>query len=272
MFSPFLVIMNYDSMIKKIFFTNCGKFSSKQYKKLIKGTYINMKEYIIRRFKDSNNIKESIYRIRYDIEYAPLCKQCNKKLNMTYKPNHLYRDFCSYECSNRYNDKIRKCKNTCLEKYGVKSTWQKKDSRSKAINSFRSSISQQKRLSTLKKNHTFNISKPENESYKLLKDKYPDVKYQYKSEKYPFACDFYIPSLDLYIECNYHWTHGGHPFNENCLEDQEKLKLWKSKNTKFYNNAINTWTIRDPNKRKIASMNDLNLLEIWNIDELEYIQ
>ena len=35
-----------------------------------------------------------------------------------------------------------------------------------------------------------------------------DIIRQYKSDLYPFACDFYIPSLDLYIECNYHWTHG----------------------------------------------------------------
>ena len=32
-----------------------------------------------------------------------------------------------------------------------------------------------------------------------------------KYDRYPFACDFYISSLDLFIECNYHWTHGGKP-------------------------------------------------------------
>lgn len=35
---------------------------------------------------------------------------------------------------------------------------------------------------------------------------------QYTSERYPFLCDFYIKPLDLYIELNLYWTHGGHFF------------------------------------------------------------
>ena len=42
--------------------------------------------------------------------------------------------------------------------------------------------------------------------------------------------------IDLYIECNYHWTHGGHIFNKDNINDMEKLNKWKQKNTKFYNN------------------------------------
>ena len=48
-----------------------------------------------------------------------------------------------------------------------------------------------------------------------------------------------------------------------------KLKLWESKNTKFYRNAIITWTCRDVIKRNIANMNNLNYIEFWNINELE---
>ena len=157
-----------------------------------------------------------------------------------------------------------KRKQTLIEKYGVD-------------NYFKSEISKQKRFSeeciqkvldTKRKNHTFNTSKPEEESYKLLKEKYPDVLYQYKSDVYPFACDFYIPSLDTYIECNYHWTHGGKPY-EGTEEDNLILEQWKSKNTKFYNNAINCWTIRDVKKRNIAKQNNLNYLEFWDIEELK---
>ena len=36
----------------------------------------------------------------------------------------------------------------------------------------------------------------------------------------PFACYFYIPSLDLFIECNYRWTHGGKPY-EGTEDDKQ---------------------------------------------------
>jgi hypothetical protein len=121
---------------------------------------------------------------------------------------------------------------------------------------------------TKKKNNTFNSSSTENKSYLILKEKYIDVIKQYKSELYPFICDFYIPSLDLYIECNYHWTHGSHPYDKNNKEDQILLEKWKTKNTKYYNAAIHTWTIRDVNKRNIAKQNNLNYKEFYSILEL----
>ena len=103
---------------------------------------------------------------------------------------------------------------------------------------------------------------------KILKCKYSDIIRQYSSDLYPYLCDFYIPSLNLYIELNNHWTHGPHPFDPNNEEDIKLLEYWKSKNTKFYDNAIKTWTERDVNKRQIAFNNNLNLIEIKNIEEL----
>ena len=70
----------------------------------------------------------------------------------------------------------------------------------------------------------------------------------------------------MYIECNFSWTHGGHFFDENNIEDQEKLKLWKSKNTKYYDNAIKTWTVRDVKKHNIAIQNKLNYIVLWKED------
>ena len=117
-------------------------------------------------------------------------------------------------------------------------------------------------------NKTFNTSKPEEQTYILLKEKYPDIIRQYTSDVYPFNCDFYIPSLDLYIECNYSWTHGGHPFDVNNLDDINIVSIWESKNTEYYRNAITTWTIRDVNKRITALYNNLNFIEVWNINEI----
>jgi len=146
--------------------------------------------------------------------------------------------------------------NTCIKKYNVD-------------NIMKINLINKKRIITLLSNHTFTISKPENESYQLLKEKYPDVIHQYRSKVYPFSCDFYIPSLDLYIECNYHWTHGKHLYNKDSKEDNIILEKWKSKGTKYYNNAINTWTIRDPEKYNIAKKNNLNYLLFYNIDNLK---
>ena len=184
-------------------------------------------------------------------------------------------------------DILLKMKLTSLQKYGVEYSFQSDIVKEKIIQTslikygvehpIQSDIVKKKYnwkeitkkiYDTKHKNHTFNTSKSELESYDILKKKYPEVIRQYKSAKYPFACDFYIPSLDLYIECNYHWTHGGKPY-EGTEEDINKIKLWKSKNTKFYNNAIKCWSISDVYKRNIAKQNKINYIEFWNIEELK---
>ncbi len=193
-----------------------------------------------------------------------------------------------YGCENVFAaEEIKdKIKDTCISKYGTNNYIQCKEGRkkasiiSKAVNEKRKLTNlkkygsyyllnndkiQRKRLNTLKKNHTFNSSKIEQQFKKYLEQNYPnDFEYQYKSELYPFNCDFYIKSLDLYIEINGSWTHGGHPFNENNQDDINKLNEMKSKNSEYYQNAINTWTIRDVNKRNIAKENNLNYLEIFS--------
>ena len=181
-----------------------------------------------------------------------------------------------------------KIKETCLKKYGVDNTSKVDEIKQKIKNTFINKYGVDNpmkcdeiknkfnwdsmiinQIKSKRKNNTFNKSKLEDLSYDLLKEKYIDIIRQYRSELYPFNCDFYIPSLDLYIECNYGWTHCDHPFNENNKEDQLILKSWEDKNTNYYNNAINTWTIRDVNKRNIAKQNNLNYIEFWNINELK---
>ena len=171
-----------------------------------------------------------------------------------------------YGVNNISQSDIIKCKKeeTFIKHYGVKNNFNRPEIQKKC----NSEISQEKMYNTKKKNNTFNSSKSENKSFELLKEKYEDVIHNYKSKEYPFNCDFYIPSLNLYIECNYHWTHGGHPYNENNIDDQNTIKIWKEKNKKYYNNAIYTWTIRDVNKRNIAKQNNLNYKEFYSISEL----
>lgn len=118
---------------------------------------------------------------------------------------------------------------------------------------------QQKQYETKKKNGTFNTSIPEQKLYNKLKLKFPDVIHQYKDNKrYPFICDFYIPSKDLFIELNFHWTHGKEPFDKNNKNHLEILEKWKLKNNKFYNNAIYCWTLLDVKKLETFKKNKLN--------------
>lgn len=118
-------------------------------------------------------------------------------------------------------------------------------------------------IETKHRNGTLNTSKSELRCKNLLETKF-DINYQYKCEKYPYYCDFYIPQLDLYIECNFHWTHGEHIFDENNLDDIKIINNWKLKNTKYYDTAIYVWTELDPKKLQIAQQNNLNYLVFYS--------
>lgn len=80
---------------------------------------------------------------------------------------------------------------------------------------------------------------------------------QYSDQRYPYNCDFYIKSQDLFIEINYYWTHGSHPFNATCEADLEQLSqieqrqnLTGRKNS--YWTAESVWTQKDPQKLKMC--------------------
>lgn len=153
-----------------------------------------------------------------------------------------------------------KARQTCLEKYGVEYPLQN------------SEIITKVHLSK-KRNHTICSSKFEDKVFSLLVKKYKKIKRNYKSEKYPFACDFYIHDINVYIEIQGYFSHGKNgkkilgPYNQNNQEHQKILKIWKAKNNKIYDDAINVWTVRDPLKRKIAKDNNINLLEFFTIEE-----
>ena len=148
-------------------------------------------------------------------------------------------------------------KDSLIERYGVENIMQ--------IPGVLDKINETKR-----KNKTFNTSQIEELFKDYLEENNIEYIRQYKSEKYPFNCDFYIVKYDLYVEIQGNWTHGKHPYNPET--DNKIIEMWKSKNTKFYNNAIEVWTKRDPLKRKIAKDNNLRFLEIFsnNIDEVIY--
>lgn len=141
----------------------------------------------------------------------------------------------------------------------------------------------QKRISdTKRRNNSFHISSWEAMLTEKLSNLFPDLKTQYKEERYPFHCDFYIPSLDLFIECNFHWTHGRRPFNPGSEKDIEQLKRWEELGRsatsvrdkgQYYKNAITTWTDLDVRKRTIAEQNGLNYLVFYFLkDAVKWVE
>lgn len=139
---------------------------------------------------------------------------------------------------------------TCIKRYGTENPLSVIEIKNKILNSKR-------------KNKSFNTSNIEKEFANYLTTNGIEFERQYKSEQYPFACDFYISKYDLYIEIQANWVHGRKPF-VGSPEDNIKLNIWRNKNTKFYNNAIETWTKRDVLKRETAKKNKLNYLEIFS--------
>ena len=166
-----------------------------------------------------------------------------------------------------------KYKKTMKEKYGYTNSLQAPDIKKK----YDFNKMKEKEYLTKKKLGTYNSSKMEDKSYKLIKEKYPDVIRQYRSEVYPFNCDFYIPSLDLYVECQYGQFHNDRPYlgTEQDLKEIEILKekahkihIKTGKDQSRYDMVIDTWVNRDVKKRNIVKQNKLNYLEIWNLNQL----
>lgn len=161
-------------------------------------------------------------------------------------------------------ERRRKIRQSMYEKYGVYSFLES--------DVFQQSIAlyQKKAWHTKHRNGTFSSSKPERTMESLLKDVFgaENVLSQYTCERYPFHCDFYIKSLDLFIELNGTWTHGGHFFDENNQVDIMILNEWKQraseKGSRYYHVAIDTWTRRDLLKLQTAVDNNLNYLVFWD--------
>lgn len=184
-----------------------------------------------------------------------------KELNRLFKIK--YTKYINHDNSN-YNN-MEQHKRTNLIRRGVENYAQSQEYKDLYKNSEWVKNKIKKQYKTKKENGTFHTSDPEDEGYLKLLTKFPDAIHHYTIDKrYPFECDYYIPSLDLFIECHYFWTHGDQkynchePFDKNSSKHQKMLQRWKDKNTKFYDNAIKVWTYYDPLKLETFNKNNLN--------------
>lgn len=240
-------------------------------------------------FEDKQRIKQAVQN-KYNVENVANLQWVKDKKKATCKKKY---GVDSYTKTKECKDKVKK---TCLKHFGKTSNLATKEHKEKlkqysikkygVDNIFKSTEFkeylkknqdkiQQKMYNTKKQNNSFNKSEDEELVYQelLKKFKQEDVVRQYKSKQYPFACDFFIKSLSLYLECNFSWTHGKDgnsilgAFDKNNSKHIEILNKWKSKNTKYYNNAINTWTMLDVKKLKAFKDNKLNYKIFYNINQ-----
>lgn len=119
---------------------------------------------------------------------------------------------------------------------------------------------------------TFNTSEPEEALYAMLVERFgaDDVHRQHRDEeRYPWAADFWVESRDLFIELNATWTHGGGWYDANDPAHLVQVQAWAGKGTKFYDAAIQQWTVRDVAKRRAAAQHALNLVVLWDAKLLD---
>lgn len=188
------------------------------------------------------------------------------KMISTQRKNNLERYGVEYSWERE--DVKEKTKKTNLERYGTEKGWASTDEGRKTISEIHSDPEYQKKeIESKRRNNSFNKSNSEEDFYQLLLNLFEndDVHRQYRSDKYPFNCDFYIKSIDTYIECNFHWTHGKIPFDKDSIVCQEKLSQWKEKaeSSEFYKCAIDVWTRRDVEKIEYAVENGINIIFIY---------
>ena len=266
---------------KKKELTSIKKYGISKYNNREKAKKTNLEKYGVEYSIQNKDIREKQCNTmlqRYGVKYSAQSKEIQNKFQNTCLKKYGTKTGINYKNitnikkkknNGKYlsDESINKIKQTNLEKYGtyIFSKSQKYKDLFKDKNWLKNK--QEKEYNTKKTNNSFNSSKPEEEIYKLLVEKYSKVERQYKSEKYPFNCDFYIPELDLYIEINFHWTHSTKPYNPKDRDCIELVNKWRNKNTKFYNKAIEVYTIRDFIKRKTAEENNLNWIEFFNMEE-----
>ena len=221
--------------------------------------YANIRYWLSHRISWSTKWSETIYCVCHNIIEQPRCEICSKPVKyISFEKG--YRVHCSSKCgtgdkqtkkkiskANRKNGKIR----------GKKISINKKSRTEEQIKKETYKVFLSK-----KQNGTIGKSKLEDILGEYITSKFPDMKRQHRTKQYPFACDYYIPSINVYIELQGLWTHGGKPY-ENTPEDNVLVQKWRDKHTRYYDAAIETWTIRDVKKRNIAKKNNLRYIELF---------
>ena len=226
----------------------------------------------------SDIVKEKIKQTnleRYDSEWGWGSDEVRKKSLETWRKKYgVENPFAAEEIK-------EKIKQTCLDKYGVENPGWTEESQFKIrqtnIEKFGTEFPSQtkevleKIYKTKKENNTFVTSSIEESFTEWLIKNNIKFERQRHDNIYPFDCDFYFPDTNYYLEIQGNWVHGDHPYDDKSESDKNILQKWIDKNSRYYNTAIETWTVRDPLKRKTAKENNLNWHEVFTTDLDELI-
>lgn len=302
-----------------------------------------MLDYLSNRYNDSTSLRESLYRIKHNLEIRPVCHICGAPVKFdgsVFKkaccPSHridqskikkAVKEKYGVDNISQLKEVKEKVKNTIINRYGVPNAFNigkeksityrkehKEEVRNKRINTCleRYGIEHVIHTESAKRNaHTeeannkrretcirvYGVPNPvqnpkvlakqwetkkirgtfggphsqqENRIYEVLCKKYgkDNIERQYKDdERYPFYCDFYVKPLDLFIEYQGYFTHGTEPYDKDCIEHQNIVEELKREN---HFGAIETWTIKDVEKRNTAKKNNLNYVEFFTLKEAIY--
>ena len=109
----------HDNLIIKILIKN-DKILTNSIRKINKGKYPNILEYLNSRYNDSDCITETIRRIQYKLEERPVCKWCggHVSFNGYHKGSMHYSACCCSSCHAKYTKDKRF--ETNIKKYGRK--------------------------------------------------------------------------------------------------------------------------------------------------------
>lgn len=237
------------------------KYGNENYNNMEKQKVTMLKKYGVDNYFKNTKEMQKIYFNKFGVTNPNKTEIVREKIRQTCIERY---GVDSYTKTSEFKQKSM---DTLMKHYGV--TTPMKSNRIKAKYDFK--LIAEKAFQTKMRNNTTNTSKYEKELLTILVSKFgiENVNYQYKNRLYPFHCDFYIHPLDMYVELNLHFTHGGHPFNENDTKDIEILSIRKDKarKSKFYENAIRVRTKVDKCKQQCAFNNNLNYIMIYNENE-----
>ena len=233
----------------------------------------NLERYGIENVLQVKEIKEKAKQTnleKYGYENPFQAEEIKEKIKQTNLEKY------GYEYASQSPEIKEKTKNTNLQRYGV-DNYTKTDEYKSFYNNHKTEIVNKINITKVK-NKSFNKSKVEDDFYMALLKIFDraDIYRQYNtkryenSNRYPFNCDFYIKSLDLFIEINNHWTHGGHLFNDKNQEDINKVNKWTklAETSKFYKLAKYVWTKSDIKKNHIAKQNNLNYISLYSLNDI----
>ena len=197
---------------------------------------------------------------RYGVNYSWESAALRNKAYSTMQKRYGISCYCQSDDYRENLDSIMdKVRNTNMSRYGAP-FYVQSDEYKQNVDDIQSRI-----IATKRQNGVLNTSTVE----KHVKG-FDDFESQYNNDsRYPYLCDFYDKGRDLFIEVNASWTHGYHWYN--AEEDADICKKWKAKtrDSKYYANALEVFTKRDVEKRECARKNNLNYVTLWDSDGMD---